>query len=193
MTVVDSSKIKRYARLRGMSISDLASEAGLSRQAIYQMMKPGYQPVRSGLESVADVLELAAVDLLHRTDTRQDSIDAVVDTVETAASGDPRAFETLPACILDLRSRQYGDLDDMPAPLPQLLAAAGQVALHLTGRKWLERFVARQSAWTRPELAFFYGGELMDVSRIVMLTPEPMAAHKVFGVFEMDAFARHVR
>lgn len=176
-----------------MSISDLANEAGLSRQAIYQMMKPGYQPVRSGLESVAGVLDLAAVDLLDRTDTRQDSIEAVVDAVEAAGAGDPRAFETLPACILELGSRHHSDLNDMPAPLPQLLAAAGQVALQLTGRKWLERFVSRQSSWTRPELAFFYGAELMDASRIVRLTPQPMAAHKVFGVFEMAAFARHVR
>ena len=193
MTVVDAGKMKRYARLRGMSVSDLAAEAGLSRQAVYQMMKPGYRPVSSGLESVAGVLGLDAVDLLCRTDRQQDHVEAVVATARAAAAGDPRAFETLPACILDLGSRHHSDLNDMPRPLPRLLAAAGQVALHLKGLKWLERFVSMQSSWTSPELAFFFGSELMDTSRIVGLTPEPMAVHKVFGVFELGAFSRHIR
>jgi transcriptional regulator with XRE-family HTH domain len=185
--------MKRYIRLRGMSISDLAAEAGLSRQAVYQMMKSGYRPVSSGLESVARVLDLDAVDLLCKTDKTQDRIEAVVGTVEAAAAGDPRAFETLPACILDLGSRNLTGLNDLSRPIPQLLAAAGQVALHLAGLRWLERFISRQSAWTPPELAFFFGSELMDTARIVRLTPEPMAAHRVFGVFDMDAFARHAR
>ena len=193
MTTVDAKKLRRYTKLRGLSISDLAAEAGLSRQAVYQMMRPGYRPLSSGLESVAKVLELDAIDLLARLDSRHDRLEAVVNTVEASASGDPRAFETLPACILDLGSRNHSGLNDMLMPAPQLLSAAGQIALHLTGMSWLERFISRQSAWTRPELVFFFGTELMDASRIVRLTPEPMAAHRVFGVFEMDAFARHVQ
>ena len=193
MTAVDAKKIRRYAKLRGLSISDLAAEAGLSRQAVYQMMRSGYRPLSTGIETVAKVLDLDAIELLVRIDSRHDRLEAVVHTVEASASGDPRAFETLPSCILDLGSRNHSLFNDMPMPAPQLMAAAGQIALQLTGVSWLERFIARQSAWTRPEMAFFFGSDLMDTARIVRLTPEPMEAHRVFGVFEMDAFARHVQ
>lgn len=192
MATVNAEKIKRHARLRGLSISDLAAGAGLSRQAVYQMMRPDYQAVSSGLELVARVLDLDPLQLLRRQDSRRDRLEQVITTVELAASGDPRAFEILPGCIVDLGGGVHTDLNDLPQPIPQLLASAGEVALSLVGRSWLNRFIKRQSAWTRDGLAFFFGSDLMDASRIVRLTPEPVAAHMVFGVFEMDAFARHI-
>jgi transcriptional regulator with XRE-family HTH domain len=63
VTVLDN--IKRFAKLRGLSLAEVAERAGISRASIYTWDKR--QPTSSALAAVAEVLGVAVADLLKAT------------------------------------------------------------------------------------------------------------------------------
>ncbi len=113
--------------------------------------------------------------------------------VKQAGRGDARAFELLPAGVLDMAEKDLFALDAQDGPAPQLLAAAGQVAKSISDKPWLDSFIRLHAVNIMPGAAFFFGADLIDAQRLVSLTPAPMQQHRVFGVYDMDSFSRHVR
>lgn len=65
-------RIKKYAKIRGMSLQKVAIEAGLSKNMIYQY-KDGTNPSMKTLHKIAEVLHVEPNDLLSSsTETKAD-------------------------------------------------------------------------------------------------------------------------
>lgn len=75
MTLFDN--IKKYAKLRGMSLSELNDKAGLKTNIIYSWKKK--EPSVNKIESVAKVLGVTVDDLLGRENNEKNSRDLEVE------------------------------------------------------------------------------------------------------------------
>ena len=190
MSMLDKGRIRSRMSELGFNMTRLASAAGLSRQSVYAILRPGYRPVATGVEALAVALGVEPLDLLRR----DESDSGVVETaawIRQSATGDPRAFEVLPAALLMTRPENLNSLAlDTPVE-HQLAACAADIAIALSGVRTLAAFAQRHSSMAEPNRAFFFGLAGMTPERIVQQTPAPMQRHLVFGAFDMLSFQRH--
>ncbi len=191
MVSVNATRLRMHLQAKGMTISGLARAAGITRQAVHQMLRPGYRPLSLGVETVARALEVDPLDILYEECAEARRRREVEDLVTRAAAGDARAFEVLPATLLLTQGEEIESLHARDATSHQILAAAAEVAGTLSRRPWMERFIRGHASRVVKGQAFFFGTGLIGMERLMSLTPSPMRRHRVYGAFEMKAFARH--
>lgn len=75
-------RIKKYAKLRGLSLQKVALAAGLSKNMIYQY-KDGINPSMKTLNKIADVLHVEPNDLLSDTTNKENTAQADLDDDDT--------------------------------------------------------------------------------------------------------------
>lgn len=75
-------RIKKYAKLRGLSLQKVALAAGLSKNMIYQY-KDGTNPSMKTLNKIADVLHVEPNDLLSDTTNKENTAQADLDDDDT--------------------------------------------------------------------------------------------------------------
>ena len=75
-------RIKKYAKIRGMSLQKVAIEAGLSKNMIYQY-KDGTNPSMKTLHKIAEVLHVEPNDLLSDTTSKENTAQADLDDDDT--------------------------------------------------------------------------------------------------------------
>lgn len=75
-------RIKKYAKLRGLSLQKVALAAGLSKNMIYQY-KDGTNPSMKTLNKIADVLNVEPNDLLSDTTSKENTAQADLDDDDT--------------------------------------------------------------------------------------------------------------
>jgi transcriptional regulator with XRE-family HTH domain len=191
MTTVDTRKIGELMAARGLDVSGLARAAGLSRQGVYRFLRPGYRPFSDGFSAVAEALGVTPASLLDAGEGEQ-RLAPILDLLERAAAGEPRAFEVLPAALSGLPARALGELDEPSDPLHhRLLAAAGELSNGIRPTRKMHAFAQRQAARCEPGRAFFFSSRWMDAGRIAATTPAEMRKHLVFGAFDRRDFERH--
>jgi len=174
-----------------MTVAALARAAGISRQSLHHILRPGYSPINESLVSVADALGVSALCLLQEEDEGDPQLEELVSLLDAAAMRNARAFEMIPATLLGLKSIAAGRLDVPDPRKHQLLAAAAEVAASVAPSSRMESFIEHHASLVDPGTAIFFGAGLMDPERIVAGTPEPMKKHLVFGVFDLADFTRH--
>lgn len=181
------------ARLRrdGRDVTAVAREAGLSRQAIYRMLDPSWDPLPAGFRAVARVLGVDPVALLSGASGI--AVAEAVATLREAAGGDARAFERLPVQLSrpDVATATwqaaFGEVEQR-----LVLAAAAMAAVVWPGRR-MAAWVAVRAPTLSPSTAFFFGVPGMPPERVVEATPEPMKRLNVFGAFSARRFADEER
>lgn len=89
-------RIKKYAKLRGLSLQKVALAAGLSKNMIYQY-KDGTNPSMKTLNKIADVLHVEPNDLLSDTTNKENTAQADLDDDDTIFTfqGKPIPLEDL--------------------------------------------------------------------------------------------------
>ena len=75
-------RIKKYAKLRGLSLQKVALAAGLSKNMIYQY-KDGTNPSMKTLNKIADVLHVEPNDLLSDTTSKENTAQADLNDDDT--------------------------------------------------------------------------------------------------------------
>lgn len=75
-------RIKKYAKLRGLSLQKVALAAGLSKNMIYQY-KDGTNPSMKTLNKIADVLHVEPNDLLSDTTNKENTAQADLNDDDT--------------------------------------------------------------------------------------------------------------
>ena len=192
MTVqVDTAAIRSLMKNQGLDMSALARRAGLSRQALYRFLKPDFTPLGDGFLAMTAALGVSPLCLLRDDEPRARDSQRIASLLQDAAHDDARAFEVLPANLLSALETGL-HLPPLVPPAYQLLAAAAEVARHLSGDQRLDPLIALHRAEVEPNLAFFFGARAMSAERIIAMTPEPMQRHLVFGAFALDDFRRHL-
>ena len=190
---VEAETVRALMSARGLDVTALAKRAGLSRQAVHRLLQPGHCPVSRGFVAVAEALGVSTVAILGDAAAPRGPWQEATATARSAATGDARSFEMLPASVRSASASGAGRVDSLEPVLCQLIAAAAQVADALKPSKRMRRVAAEHAASAEPGRAFFFAADLMSPERIVVSTPPAMARHLVFGAFSMDAFARHLR
>lgn len=192
MLAVNAALVRSTANDRGMTLSKLARTAGISRQALHNLLRPGFNPVVQSVHQVSAALGLDLTDMLQPSGLAGDHAASFLQTLRSAMQGDSRAFELLPA-LLELAPAASGDLADCDDPLAhQLLAAASDIGFAVTGKKHMHARAGFHADKARRHAGFFFGVPLMSIQRAVELTPAPMKKHGVFGAFTLDDFRRHL-
>jgi lambda repressor-like predicted transcriptional regulator len=184
------NRVAQAMHERGLNPTALARRAGISRQALYRMLDPEYDPFPSGFRAVAAALATRPERLVTPLSTP--ALEEIKVLAHDAASGDARAFELLPAALSALTSFELHMLEEAPEPVRRLLVAAADVLATTTTREDLRPWIIAQAARLSGTLAVFFGGAWMDPERLVAVTPPVLARHKLYGAFDMDSFTRHL-
>ncbi len=189
-----SVRLQQLMGNRHITVVELAARAGLSRQAIYKMLRSDFDPLSQGVRKVARAIGVDPIDLLPREDQPTGRIAEVLALVRRAAAEkDARAFEVLPAALAGLDPPSLAALHPGANPLEaRLLAAAAAMAAELTSSATLRRFAESWGQTEDPSQGFFFGGPLADVDRSIASTPELLRRHRVFGGFSEEMFRRHL-
>jgi transcriptional regulator with XRE-family HTH domain len=186
---INGDRVDQLMRAMGLTLSELASRTHLTRQTVYNILRPGYQPFSKGLISIAEVLGVHPLDLLKNHPDASREIPALV---SQAAKGKARAFELLPAALF----AAFADGTPVPGGYSQvqyrLLAAAAETVKAISGDIAFEK-LAKVFLPDRTGEAFFFGIGRMSPDRIVAMTPPPLKKHLVFGAFELGDFGRHFK
>ncbi len=61
-----AARLRKVMRDRGVSVTELAARSGISRQAVYKMLRTDFDPLSRGVRSVARGLGIDPIDLLPR-------------------------------------------------------------------------------------------------------------------------------
>ena len=81
-----------------VGVVEVARLAGVSRQTIYKLLQPGFDPISPGVRKVASALKVDPLDLIPRQDDVTVQAARILDVLRTAAARkESRAFEVLPA------------------------------------------------------------------------------------------------
>ena len=190
MATVDTDKIKALMVAKGFDVTSLAASAGLSRQGLHRLLRPDYEPFPRGFVSLANALGVTPESILVTGEGKGNKED-VYSLLELSAKGEPRAFELLPAALSRLSTRALWGLDVRQSLEQQLLAATGELANCVRPTRNLANFVRRHASECVPGRAFFFSHKMMDVERIMAVTPAAMKKHLVFGGFNEEDFERH--
>jgi transcriptional regulator with XRE-family HTH domain len=192
MVSLDANAVRKLMEASGIGPSELARRSGLSRQAIYQMMKPGFQPLVRSVGSVSAALGVSPLGLLVDDDSSRSAEAELSTLVRGARQGNARAFELLPGALVKRRVVPRPVQDSEEPEVHQVLAAASALAYALTGDSHFHVLSRNHGGKARAGSALFFGSELMTPERILAMTPEPMRRHLVFGAFELADFERHM-
>ena len=188
---LDTKKIRTVLEDKGMSVTALARDTGLSRQAIHHLLKPGYRPMPESVTRVADALGLELAEMLMSNDGNVQSRELFANLVRKARKGNARAFELLPAHL----SRDPGlgrSLEDEDATTHVLLAAAAAVAAQLRPGRQIEAAVSYHSERAGSGTSYLFESKFEPVEAVINRTPEPMRTQLVFGAFKIEDFGRHM-
>jgi len=176
----------------GLGVKDLALAAGLSRQTVHALLRPGFRPLLPSVDAVAAVLGLDPAGMLRRSDDGASLDLSVGGLLSLSAAGNPRAFELLPARLISGEGTHMDYAGVEGCLYHQLLAAAAEMASSLVPSSHVSSMIPVHAHRVEPHRAFFFGRGLMSPDRIVQVTPEPLKKHQVFGAFSIDDFARHL-
>ena len=182
---------ERMARL-GIGITELAAMAGVSRQTVHTLLKPGFQPLPASVEAIAAVLDVDPIRLVVSSGSGDSPEPPVEELLTESAAGSSRAFELLPArLVADSVGRPGRMLHPADPVRNRLAAAAAEMANALSPSPRLRALVDFHARKQPAHHAFFFGTGLMTPERIIRMTPEPLRKHGVFGAFAIEDFARH--
>ncbi len=176
-----------------VGVAEVARMAGVSRQTIYNIMQPGYDPISPGVRKVASALKVDPLDLIPRQDDVTVQTARILDVLRAAAARkESRAFEVLPALLAETEPglltaiRPSSDLE------VRVLGAALAMAAELTGKAHLRSLAEALLRLEDPHQAIFFGKLAVDPVTIIERTPKPLRAHRVFGAFTEELFRRHL-
>ena len=188
---LDTQRIRQALRQKRMNTTDLAREVGVSRQAIYRLLKSGYQPLPLSVVKVARVLELEPWEMLLPGEDAEGQM-AFVKLLEKAKIGEARAFELLPAHLSRDPSVGWSYADGADPTTHLLLAGAAAVANALWPGREIEAAVSFHSTRAGNGPAFMFRSKFMPPELVVERTPAPLRQQNVFGVFDLVDFRRHL-
>jgi transcriptional regulator with XRE-family HTH domain len=188
-----ATRLESAMRGRGMGVMELAQRASVSRQTVYNLLRPDFDPLSPGIRKVAGALDVDPVDLLPRASDPTGGAGKVMRLLQ-AASGrkDARAFELLPAALAALDVAAVETLHPTTDAGIRVLGAAAAMAADLTSSGPLHSLAETLRRQEDPHQALFFGRGLADPVRVVEETPEPLRRHKVFGAFDTGLFRRHL-
>ncbi len=188
-----SVRLRERMQDGGIGVAELATRANVSRQAIYGLLRPDYDPISPGVRKVARALNVDPVDLLPRENDPAGHTSRILDVLRLAAGRkDARAFEVLPALLAGLDEAALATLRPVNDTETRLLGAALAMAAELTGRSVLRTSAEALRRNEDPHQAIFFGGRRIDFLRAVEQTPDALRRHGVFGILDMELFRRHL-
>ncbi len=182
--------VRELLRREGRDVASVAREAGLSRQAVYRMLDPAWDPFSAGFRAVARALGVDPVALL--VEGSDAGLGQATATLREAARGDARAFELLPSLVTPVSAARLA-VAAASEPEQRVLVAAALVAQAIRPHDTLGAWIEGQMPTLSPTAAFFFGATWMSPERLVAATPEPMKRARVFGAYSLDDFSRHLR
>jgi len=188
---LDTQRIRQALRQKRMNATDLAREVGVSRQALYRLLKPGFRPLPQSVVKVARVLELEPWEMLLPGEDAEGQM-AFKKLVGKAKNGNARAFELMPAYLSRDPNIGWSYAEEADPTTHLLLAAAAAVANALWPGREIEAAVSFHSTRAGNGPAFMFGSKFMPPELVVERTPVPMRRQNVFGVFDLDDFRRHL-
>jgi transcriptional regulator with XRE-family HTH domain len=192
MPAVNTKHVRSLARQKGLSLSHLARTAGISRQMLHNLLRPGFNPLVGSLQQLGVALGVDPLELLETSPMAPAGRPSLESTLKATLGGDARAFEMLPALLVNSKAQvKLPDELDVPTAW-QLLGAAAQMAYDLTDEVSLKRLAAFCASNAGVHNGFFFGLPLVSLQRLMEQTPEPMKKHRIFGAFSMEDFRRHL-
>ncbi len=69
-----------------VGVAEVARMAGVSRQTIYNIMQPGYDPISPGVRKVASALKVDPLDLIPRQDDVSVQTATILDVLRAVAA-----------------------------------------------------------------------------------------------------------
>ena len=176
-----------------VGVAEVARMAGVSRQTIYNIMQPGYDPISPGVRKVASALKVDPLDLIPRQDDVSVQTATILDVLRAvAARKESRAFEVLPALLAEADPTLLPSIRPSNDTEVRVLGAALAMAAELTGNTHLRSLAEALLRLEDPHHAIFFGKLPVDPVTIIERTPKPLRAHRVFGAFTEDLFRRHL-
>lgn len=186
-------KLQEVMKDNDVGVAEVARMAGVSRQTIYNLLQPGFDPISPGVRKVARALKVDPLDLIPRQDDVTVQTARILDVLRSAAARkESRAFEVLPALLAE------ADPDILTSIRPtndtgvRVLGAALAMAAELTGKAQLRSLAEALLQLEDPHQAIFFGKLPVDPVTIIERTPKPLRAHRVFGAFTEELFRRHL-
>ncbi len=188
-----AARLQEVMKDKDIGVAEVARMAGVSRQAIYNLMQPGYDPISPGIRKVAAALKVDPLDLIPRQDDVAAQTARILDILRSAAARkESRAFEVLPALLAETDPDFLASIRPSGDTEVRVLGAALAMAAELTGKAQLRSLAEAFLRLEDPHQAIFFGKLLVDPVTIIEQTPKPLRAHRVFGAFTEDLFRRHL-
>lgn len=177
----------------GVGVAELARKAGVSRQTVYNLLQPDFDPISPGVRKVARALQVDPRDLLPREDDLSIRAAKILDVLRAAARRkESRAFEVLPALLAEADPDSVSSIRPSTDAEVRVLGAALAMAAGLTGKPHLDSLAEALLRLEDPHQALFFGKLSLDPVTIIERTPDPLRPHRVFGAFTEDLFRRHL-
>lgn len=187
-----SARLQERIANSQFGVSAVAKLAGISRQTIYNLLQPDFDPINPSVRKVARALGVDPLDLIPRQDDVTESASKVMDILCAAANRkESRAFEVLPALLTDTDPRVLLSIRPSNDSETRVLGAALAMAAELAGREDLNSLAKAIERLEDPNNAIFFGKLPLDPVTIIESTPKPLHKHRVFGSFTEELFMRH--
>jgi len=188
-----AARLQEVMKDNDIGVAEVARMAGVSRQTIYNLMQPGYDPISPGVRKVASALKVDPLDLIPRQDDVTVQTARILDVLRSAAARkESRAFEVLPALLAKADPALLTAIRPSNETEVRVLGAALAMAAELTGKAHLRSLAEALLRLEDPHQAIFFGKLPVDPVTIIERTPKPLRAHRVFGAFTEDLFRRHL-
>lgn len=188
-----ATRLQEVMRSSHLGVGEVASMAGVSRQTVYNLLQPGYDPISPAIRKVARALQVDPQDLIPREDDLPVRTARILDVLRAAAHGrDSRAFEVLPALLSETDPGMLSSIRPSTDAEVRILGAAMAMAAELTGVPDLRSLAKALLRLEDPHQALFFGKLSADPVAVIERTPAPLRPHRVFGAFTEDLFRRHL-
>ncbi len=97
-----AASLQKVMKNRHVGVAELARKAGVSRQTVYNLLQPEYDPISPGVRKIARALHVDPRDLLPGDDDLSVQASKILDVLRAAARRkESRAFEVLPALLAE--------------------------------------------------------------------------------------------
>jgi transcriptional regulator with XRE-family HTH domain len=188
-----AANLQEVMRSERVGVLELARRAGVSRQTVYNLLQPGYDPISPGVRKVARALHVDPRDLLPREDDLPVQAARILDVLRAAARRkESRAFEVLPALLAEADPGTLASIRPSTDAEVRVLGAASAMAAELTGQTHLGSLAEALLRLEDPHQALFFGRLSVDPVAVIERTPASLRTHRVFGAFTEDLFRRHL-
>lgn len=188
-----AATLQEVMKDRGVGVAELARKAGVSRQTVYNLLQPNFDPISQGVRRVARALQVDPRDLLPREDDFSVQASRILDVLRAAARRkESRAFEVLPALLAEANPDSVSSLRPSTDAEVRVLGAASAMAAGLTGKSHLRSLAEALLRLEDPNQALFFGRLAVDPIATIERTPDALRPHRVFGAFTEDLFRRHL-